>query len=212
MKKIAIIGAGGFGQEVFCIWRDILNTEGTEYEFIGFFDDKQVEKKVFGDVIGSIEDLNSIIHPLEVAIAIGTPKTLQMIRNKLTNNNLIFPNIIHPSCLFLDQETVTLGNGNIISLNVIISCNVKIGDFNVFNTRATLGHDDSIGSYNVLSPNTQISGNVEIGNCNFFGFNSGIIQGKKIGDNNVIGVGAIALRTIKDDGIYIGNPAVRFKL
>ena len=86
MKKIAIIGAGGFGQEVFCIWRDILNTEGTEYEFIGFFDDKQVEKKVFGDVIGSIEDLNSIIHPLEVAIAIGTPKTLQMIRNKLINN------------------------------------------------------------------------------------------------------------------------------
>jgi acetyltransferase-like isoleucine patch superfamily enzyme len=95
---------------------------------------------------------------------------------------------------------------------VIFSCNCKVGDFNIFNTRVTLGHDDTIANFNVFCPNELISGNVVIENKNLLGFNCGIIQGKKIGNRNVVGAGAILLRTIKDEGTYIGVPAVKMKL
>lgn len=213
MKKIAVIGGGGFGQEVFCIWRDILESQDINYEFVGFYDDNlDVEANVYGKVVGTIDDLNQIDFDLEVAIAIGNPKYLDLISKKLINPNLSFPNVIHPTVSFLDKTTTALGQGNIFSIHSIVSCNVTIGDFNVFNTRATLGHDDVIGNYNVFSPNAQISGTVTIGNSNFFGFNCGVIQGKKIGERNMIGAGAVLLRSIKDDGTYIGVPAKKMSL
>ncbi len=212
-KKIAIIGAGGFGQEVFCIWRDQLIYDRIEYDFIGFFDDSStIKSNIYGNVIGSVDDLNLINFEIDVAIAIGSPEILKMIRNKITNPLVRFPNIINPSVVFLDNKTTIFGQGNIVSLGVIFSCNVTVGDFNVFNTRVTIGHDVEVGSFNVFSPNVQVSGSVRIENSNFFGFNCGIIQKKKIGNNNIIGAGAIVLRVIADNGTYFGTPAIKIKI
>lgn len=213
MKNIAIVGAGGFGQEVFCLWRDMLDHKNEKYNFLGFFDDnEELEQNSFGSVIGRVDDLNEICENIEVVLAIGNSKVLKAIKNRITNPKITFPNVIHPTVQFLDEHTTSIGEGNILSLNVIFSCNCKVGNFNVFNTRSTLGHDDLVGDYNVFSPNTQISGNVTIEDENFFGFNCGIIQGRKVGNFNVVGAGAILLRSIKDGGTYIGVPAVKIKL
>lgn len=213
MKKIAIIGASGFGQEVYCVWKDMLDANEESFQFIGFFDDAaKIPVNKFGNVVGKVSDLNAIDYNLEVAIAIGTPKHIRSVKSKITNSHITFPNIIHPSVKFLGEETITMGNGNIFSLDVQVSCNVTIGNFNIFNTRTTLAHDDFLCDYNVLSPNVQISGNVSISNCNFFGFNCGVIQGVKIGNDNVIGAGSILLRSIKDEGTYFGLPAAKMKI
>ena len=56
VKKIAIIGAGGFGQEVYYLWRDMLSVAQESFEFVGFFDDNE-------DILissGKIEELNAI--------------------------------------------------------------------------------------------------------------------------------------------------------
>nr|WP_314287981.1 serine acetyltransferase [uncultured Capnocytophaga sp.] len=205
VKKIAIIGAGGFGQEVYYLWRDMLSVAQESFEFVGFFDDNE-------DILissGKIEELNAIDFSLEVAIAIGNTKHIHLVKNRLCNDNLKFPNIIHPSAQFLDRGSVLLGEGNIFAMNSMVSCNVEIGSFNIFNTRVTLGHDVVLGNFNVLSPNVQLSGGVIVGDENFFGFNSGVIQQKKIGNRNTIGAGAILLRHIKDEGTYLGNPAIK---
>lgn len=205
VKKIAIIGAGGFGQEVYYLWRDMLSVAQESFEFVGFFDDNE-------DILissGKIEELNAIDFSLEVAIAIGNTKHIHLVKKRLCNDHLKFPNIIHPSVQFLDRGSVLLGEGNIFAMNSMASCNVEIGSFNIFNTRVTLGHDVVLGNFNVLSPNVQLSGGVVVGDENFFGFNSGVIQQKKIGNRNTIGAGAILLRHIKDEGTYLGNPAIK---
>jgi hypothetical protein len=57
MKKIAVIGAGGFGQEVFCLWKESLQAQGIPFEFLGFFDDNPaIQHNDYGKVIGTIED------------------------------------------------------------------------------------------------------------------------------------------------------------
>lgn len=212
-KRIAIVGAGGFGQEVYCIWKEQLVSEGVDFDFVGFFDDTEgLIFNNFGKIVGIVDDLNTIDYPLEVAIGIGTPKHILSVKNRINSAFVTFPNIIHPSVTFLGKDSISFGEGNILSANVLVSCNTIIGDFNILNTRATLGHDDNIGSFNVFSPNVQISGSVSIGDANFFGFNSGILQKKNIGNGNTIGAGCILFRSIKDEDTYLGVPGVRFKL
>lgn len=208
MKKIAVFGAGGFGQEVTNIWFDMLKARGETFEFLGYFDDVKVgQENRYGKVIGDLHALQQVSEPLEICLAIGKPQTLSKIYESLNNSNIQFPNVIHPSFQQLDPESQQIGQGNILSLDVIFCNSVSIGDFNIFNTRATIGHDVKAGNYNIFSPNVQISGEVKIGDSNFFGFNSGILQRKSVGNGNTLGTGSILLKNIKDDCTYIGNPA-----
>lgn len=89
------------------------------------------------------------------------------------------------------------------SKRCFISCNAKLGDFNVFN-----GDDDTITQdYNVFMPNVRISGGVTIGNENLFGACTLVIQGLKIGNLIRLSPGSMLLTKPKDNGLYIGNPA-----
>ena len=104
-----------------------------------------------------------------------------------------------------------MGKGNIICSRCLISCNTTIGDFNTFNGYITFGHDSVIGDFNSVMPAVKISGGVVIGNCNFLGVNSVILQYKSIADDVTIGASSVVLRSIKDPGTYVGNPAKRIK-
>lgn len=213
MRKIAIIGAGGLGREVASIIKNI-NQVSLLWDIIGFFDDTNELQGIntpYGKVLGTIEDLNRIRQELNVVIAVGKGQGIFNIRQRIDNKNIVFPNIIHPSTMFLDKDTTSMGEGNIFSAQCIVSCGVKIGSYNIFNTRVTLGHDGEIEDYNVFSPNTQISGNVSIGKLNYLGFNCGVIQGKKIGNNNTLAAGAMLFRSVKDGNTYMGNPAIKVK-
>lgn len=210
MKDIAIYGAGGFGREVACLINSINNIKPT-WNLIGFFDDgkKIGDSNMFGKVLGGISELNSISKPLSVVIAIGNPKYITSITEKINNKYIDFPNVIAPNACFLDINSLKIGHGNIITFNCTISCNIKIGNFNALNIGVTIGHDTTIGSNNVFNPSVNISGEVSIGNNNFFGVSSVVLQQKKIGDNTTIGVNSVIIKNTKNDCAYHGNPACR---
>jgi sugar O-acyltransferase (sialic acid O-acetyltransferase NeuD family) len=209
MKNIVIIGAGGLAKEVKCLIDDI-NAKAAEWNLLGFIDswcklkgDVIIEGKT---VIGTIDELNVMSREIYAIVAIGTPERLKDAAIKISNQNIIFPNLIHPTTVVHNTK---MGFGNIITFSNFISCNVEIGNFNFFNTKCAVGHDTKIGNYNVFNPNTQISGNVTIGNGNFWGLNSSIIQGKGLGNNNTIGAYSFVIRNLKDNGSYFGIPATK---
>ena len=211
VKEIAIYGAGGFGREVACLLRRINDEVSPQWRFIGFFDDGVAPGTMneYGKVLGNINTLNSWDKPLAVVFAIGSPKTIELIYSKVSNDKIDFPNIIAPDTLFLDRENVRMGKGNVICSRCIVSCNIIIGDFNAFNGDISVGHDSVIGNFNSLMPATKISGGVKIGNRNFLGVNSVVLQYKSLGDDNVIGASSVVIRNIKTPGTYVGNPAKR---
>lgn len=213
MKKIAIIGAGGFGQEVFCVWKEMLNYNNETFEFIGFFDDNFTNtENAFGKVIGCVDEINNYPEELEVAIAIGNSNHIESISSKIVNPNISFPNVIHPSTHFYNFSSLVIQHGNIILPFVLISCNVNIGNFNIINSRSSLAHDVKVGNFNVISPNTQLNGNVVIKDKVFLGFNCGVLQNKIVESEVTIGAGAILYRDAKEKGTYIGNPASKLKI
>ncbi len=215
MKDIVIYGAGGFGREIACLLRLINEKEEDKWNLIGFLDDNQdLEGTVneYGKVLGGAEWLNVYDKPIAVAIAVGSPKAVESIANKIKNPNVEYPNLYAPSVTFLDKESLKIGKGNIICTNCSISCNVTIGDFNLLNSYITVGHDAVIGNNNVVMPSCNISGGVQMGNANFLGVQSVILQYIKIGNETRIGANSVIMRKTKDGFLYIGNPAKRVDL
>ena len=208
MKKIAIIGAGGFGREVVCLINAI-NEKSKEWDFIGFFDDvKDIGyENEYGKVLGRIKDLNSYPESLAVVVAIAKPSAIEVIVKNISSPNIYFPNLIAPDIILLDKKNISLGQGNIISFGGIISCNVHIGNFNILNFSVSIGHDTHMGNYNTVMPNARISGNIKIGDRNFLGVSSTILEKFTIGSDTIIGAGSLVLRNTKDGHTYFGNPA-----
>lgn len=208
MKDIAIYGFGGLGREVACVINKINEVEPA-WNIIGYFDDGEPVGKEckYGKVLGNIDTLNAWQTPLSVVIAIATPKYLELVSSKITNPLVDFPNIIAPGVFMFDEESVSLGKGNLITFGCRFSCNVTLGDFNILDGMISLGHEACIGSYNAIFPETRISGQTSIGDKNFFGARCFVAQCLKVGNGNRFGAGTFVLRKIKDDGLYMGNPA-----
>ena len=106
MKDIAIFGAGGFGREVACLIKRINEKEPT-WNFIGFFDDNEVlkgTKNEYGEVLGGMDVLNAWEKKLSLAVGIGSPKAVYAVINKITNENIVYPNLIDPTVLIADKD------------------------------------------------------------------------------------------------------------
>lgn len=211
MDKIAIFGAGGFGREVASLIKRI-NKICHKWDFIGFFDDSNTAKdNEYGEILGNINSLNKTDFPLSVAIAVGNPKSLRSIKERIINPLISFPNIIAPEAHILDPENFQIGEGNIVCSFSSLSCNVSLGNFNIINNRVSFGHDAKIGNFNVFMTACRVSGSTKINEENLFGVGSIILPGIRIGKHTTISPGSVIMRNTKDDSLYIGNPAKLMK-
>jgi len=209
MKDIAIYGAGGFGREVACLIKRINENEQT-WNLLGFFDDNaslKGTKNEYGEILGGISELNAWEKEISIVISIGSPKTLKLIVDNIANSNVDFPNIISPDVIFMDESNLGLGKGNLICTGCLISCNVRVGDFNCLNDFVSIGHDTVIGNFNSFMTATRISGIVTIGSYNYFGVNSCVLQEITIGNQTTIAAGSAVMRKTKDGYTYFGIPA-----
>lgn len=216
MKDIAIYGAGGFGKEVACLINLLNKTSksGPIWNLIGFFDDgKNIGTPVshYGPILGGMKEVNSWDKHICIAIAIGSPKTVEKIYYNITNKNVSYPNLIDPTFYMSDPDSFTIGKGNIIQGCCCVSCDVEIGDFNVLNGWIVFGHDVKINNYNTFMPGARISGDVKVGSRNLFGAQSIVIQQLKVGNDITLGAGSVMMTKPKDGNLYIGVPAKRFK-
>ncbi|MFO7851432.1 MAG: serine acetyltransferase [Bacteroidota bacterium] len=212
MKNLAIYGSGGFGREIACLINQI-NELKPQWNIIGFFDDDpEVTDNRYGRILGGMKHLNEWEKPLSVVIAIANPGNLQNIASKIKNPLIDFPNIIAPNVNIFDKNAFKIGKGNLIFLGCRLSCDVSIGDFNLFNGAVSLGHDVKMGNYNVLQPSVRISGDCTIGDRNFFGVHAIVLQGIRIGNNTRVGTFSVVMRNTKNESVYFGNPAKIMKL
>ena len=158
-----------------------------------------------------MREINEWNTQLAVTIAIGSPKSLRSVRDRIINKNIYFPNLIAPDFGISDKDTFHIGEGNIIGWRCSVSCDVTIGNYNILNADIVIGHDSRIDNYNVIMPDIRISGEVQIGEENLLGVGTIILQQIKIGKEVHIGAGAVLMTKPKDGCTYIGNPAKRFK-
>ena len=206
MKKIAIVGSGGFAREVLTLINDI-NKQSPIYEFIGFVDSDKSKKIHSYPIIGSDDEVNMITEPLSLVIAVGEPELKKKIRNKYTSPHIDFPTLIHPSVLIGDKNSVYIGEGCVICAGCIITTDIEINNFVTLNLMCTVGHDTIIGNYSSFMPSVNISGEVKINEGVYVGTGAKIINQIEIGGQTIVGAGAVVARTLPSRCTAVGIPA-----
>lgn len=212
MKNIAIFGAGGFGREVKTIIDAINKSMPNTYNFIGFYDDGLEKGKIVNGypILGGIKELNEVTTSLCVVISIGDPKIKKLILEKIKNVYISFPTIIHPKAS-ISNDDVQIGKGTIICEGTIITCNIKIGDFVIFNLMCTVGHDTRIDDYCAFMPSVNISGEVSIHKGVYVGTGAKIINLIEIGEGTIVGAGAVVSKSLPEKCTAVGIPAKPIK-
>jgi sugar O-acyltransferase (sialic acid O-acetyltransferase NeuD family) len=208
MKPIFIYGAGGFGKEISLLINEINEVEPT-WQLLGYLDDGlSVGTEIKnGSVLGGIDFLNNYEKEIAVVFSIANPIILKKVVEKIANPKVYFPNIISPGVKFYESDSVKMGQGNVLINGCRLSCDVELGNFNLFNGFVAIGHDVKIGNYNIFSPSARLSGSVILKDQNFFGVNAIILQGVTIGSNTKVGVMSVIMKDTKDGYLYFGNPA-----
>lgn len=205
MKKIIIVGAGGFGRELLQWIKDINEVKPT-WEIAGFLDDDlhaldEYEYDI--PIIGTIKDWQ----PKEdevFALAFGSPELKRKIVEILKVKCAKFANVIHPTAML--SEFAHYGEGLIMFPYSKLSCNSTVGDF-VTILSTMIGHDTIIGDYTVISGGCNIVRNVVIGNDVFLAAGVSIAQDIHIGDNCYLGLGSVVLKDVQPNSKTFGNPA-----
>ncbi|MGL4861772.1 MAG: acetyltransferase [Cetobacterium sp.] len=211
MKKIYIVGSGGFAREVAWLIEDI-NEKNPTWVIMGFIDENEdnIGKELNGyKVLGNLEYLNKQ-EKSYVTIAIGTGEVREKISDKIKKHK--FSILIHPSVML--SKFVNIGEGTIICAGSIVTTNIDIGNHVIINLDCTVGHDANLKNYTTILPSVNISGNVTVGERTMIGTGSAVIQGLSIGSDTIIGAGAIVVKNIPDNCTAVGNPAkpIKFKL
>jgi len=188
-KRLVIFGAGGFGREVAAATdRDV--------KYVFCTDDGK-----HGITPAQIKETDSVI------IAVGNPTARREIAKRLGNVKYVCAQ--YPKCISIGNNS--MGAGCIFCAGVVITTDVKLGNFVIVNINATIGHDARIGDFTTISPAANISGNVTIGEGCYIGTNASIKEGVTICDNVTIGMGSVVLNDITEEGTYVGVPAKRIK-
>lgn len=212
MKKIAILGTGGFARELTTLIQDI-NAFSPTYDFIGYVDGFLPKDTLVNGypVIGNDDEINNVSEELGLVLAFGDPKLKKRVKTKFTNPLLFFPTLIHPSVMIGDRRFVEIGEGCIICAGCILTTNIRIKDFVTLNLQCTVGHDTTINEYSSFMPTCNISGEVNVGEGVYCGTGVKIINLTSIGDYTIVGAGAVIAKSLPARCTAVGVPAKPIK-
>lgn len=203
---LGIYGSGGLGREVLELAKQI-NMRSQRWNEIIFIDDFRTEKVFKSHSVYPFESIKSAYDPenIEIVIGIGEPKDREKLCNIINQNGFHLATLIHPNVHIPDSTTI--GEGGVICINTVISCDVVIGKNVYIQPNALVGHDVVIGKNTVISGLVQIAGHCQIGDSAYLGMNVCIKEEIRIGNDTIVGMGSVVMRDIPDEMIVLGNPA-----
>ncbi|MCC5807649.1 MAG: acetyltransferase [Opitutales bacterium] len=209
MKDLYIVGAGGFGRELLGWLRQHPDCWRL-WQPAGFVDDNPAALHGFGvdlPVVGAPDaapvDKNSLF-----VCALGRPEVKRRIIGTMRGRGAAFVTFVHPSAVV--GERVRIGEGSVLCPGVILTCDITVGDFVLFNCGASAGHDTVVGAYTSVSGHVDLTSRTRLGADVFVGSHAVIIPGVEVEQGAVIGAGAIVVSPVKPGLTVFGNPARPF--
>jgi len=211
MKNLVIIGAGGFGREMFGAAREALGY-GDRFRIKGFLDGNPAALDGFSGypaIIGTPETY--AIERNDVFItALGSIESRRRCADFVESRGGVFIPIIHRTASI--GQNVTVGEGSFVAHNAVLTADVKVGRHACIFHGTVIGHDAVLGDYSHIYSLVSIGGGVRIGEGASVFPGAKVVPRVAIGEGATVGIGSTVIRDV-DRGITVfGSPAERFRL
>lgn len=206
MKQLLIIGARGFGREIYNSATESIGY-GTEFQIKGFLDDKNdaLDGKVgYPPILCSVEDY--VIQKDDIFVcALGDVKYKEYYTKLILNKGGVFITLIHNTAYI--SKNVKYGKGCVFLAGSRIQCDSTIGDYVTFQPYCVIGHDVTIGDWTIVNAFADCGGASKIGsrvtlNTTCFVIPKGVVE-----DGATVGAGSVTMRKVKADTTVFGVPA-----
>jgi len=193
VRRILIVGAGGFGREVLQWARDAW-PEACD-RIAGFLsaDAHLLDGCDCGiRIVGSPDSHRPAVGDVHL-LAIGVPYARRRVAESLLARGAKFLTLVHPT-------------GSIICPYSIVSDSARLGRFVAMNYHTSLGHDASAGDFAVLSPYATLGGHAHIEQDVFLGLHASVGPGKTVGARSKVSANSCVLASAPSDSIVFGVP------
>ena len=203
MRKIIIIGASGFGEEVaWLIAR--CNAHAPAFEVLGFCDDAADKQAgVFGayPLLGPVESVAKRFGAVGFICAVGNNMARQSLTLRAVAEGHAPATVIDPSAVV--APGVVIGDGSVIGIGSVVSTGARFGAGVLVNHQVTVGHEVTVGDFAQLCPGVRVSGGCVLGEGALLGSNACTIPCVRVGAWATAGAGTAVLRDIQDGGSLI---------
>lgn len=85
----------------------------------------------------------------------------------------------------------------------------EVGDYTKIDDHVHIAHNCRIGRNVIITACAEISGSVTIEDDVWIGPNASVIQGLTLGRDSLLGIGAVAVKSVPENEVRVGNPAKR---
>ena len=208
VKRLVIVGAGGFGRETLDVLR-AMDPGETEFAFAGFVarekPDRSMLARIDASWVGTDEDFLRAPSASHYVIAIAAPSVRERLAGLFDEAGLVPATVIHPTAV--RGRDVFIGPGSVMAAGSQVTTNIRIGCHVHLDRLVTVGHDCVISDFVTVHPGAVLSGGVTIGTRSLLGTTSCILPGRSVGRDTVVGAGAVVTRDVADGSTVIGIPA-----
>ena len=206
MKNLLIIGAGGFGREMFAAAREACGF-GEAFRIKGYLDDNPHALAGFDgypSIIGSPESY--AIEGDDVFVtALGNVEARKRCAGMIESRGGRFIPIVHRSASL--GPNVTVGEGSFVAHNVVLTADVHTGDHVCIFHNTSIGHDTTLGDYAHVYAQCTIGGSVRIGAGAAVYPGARVVPRIEIGEDAVVGIGSVVILGVPAKTTVVGNPA-----
>jgi sugar O-acyltransferase (sialic acid O-acetyltransferase NeuD family) len=192
MKKIVLIGGGGFAKEV-CEIAQLCGHEVVAY--VGTRQDLLArpywgEREALAARCTEFDAVCIAFGAIDRKSAVLRAETVAWLRQQS------FPSLPLVSPAARLAQGALVGDGSIVAHGAVLSVDCSLGEHCIVNSNAIVGHDAKTAANVTVAPGAFIGGNVNIGANTLVGPGAIILEHRIVGENTIVGMGATVARDV----------------
>ncbi len=206
MKHLVIVGAGGFGREMYGAALESVGY-GIDFDVKGFLDAKSDALAAFSGypaIIGSPESYEPEADDVFVT-ALGSIASRRRCVEALEKKGAKFIAIVHKTATI--GPNVTIGEGSFIAPHVSITADVSGGRHVAVFHSSSIGHDSVLEDFTHVNAQCSIGGGVRIMSGASVYPGAVVVPRRRIGADAVVGALSAVCIDVEDGTTVLGNPA-----